>query len=80
MLTVSMTTDDIADHTQQHLAMPAYLFVCVQMADDRVFQRGEDGTVSIHSTAFLEDTEEFPDIPFRCESTEPTHEFFVTSF
>ena len=68
------------DHCMQDLEevkkpVPSYLFV--QMADVCVFKQDEDGSVSIHSNSFLEDTEQFSDKPFRLESTVPTKEFFA---
>ncbi len=80
-------TDDLSDQTQKEeldqckqdleelkKPSPAYLFV--QMADGCIFKQDEDGSISIHSDDFLEDTEQFSDKPFRYESTVPTNEFF----
>jgi hypothetical protein len=68
------------DHCMQDLEeakkpVPSYLYV--QMADVCVFKQDEDGSVSIHSNSFLEDTEQFSNKPFRLESTVPTEEFFA---
>jgi hypothetical protein len=67
---------DKCKHDLEELKTPVPEYLFVQMADGCIFEKDEDGSIPIHSTAFHEDTEQFSDKPFRYESTIPTYEFF----